>query len=235
MSRMSRPDPADVIARTLAGYTLPGHPYPGQLPDELAPWHCYVVDSGHCIVVTLPKKNGKPPRERDTVPAPVKAVLRTGWTIHNYTGYVVCDLPYDRDLGLLVDEADTEWDSPAAATEGSTTGGTTAAAWNFMQLELTAPGAAPMIGQGGLTREQALAEVQSLLDRAALSSPLFVQAAETWRRGAVDDTVHAGPFIWAIYEHPADENPTFAAMAWLDDFSQRGTGAPATWTTGGAD
>jgi hypothetical protein len=100
-----------------------------------------------------------------------------------------------------------------------------------MQLELGPGRIDPMIGKGGMSRQAAAAEVQSILDRGRELSPgMFTAVAETWRNGAKDDTLLAGPFIWCIYEHPADENPTHAAMAWIDDFSQRMSGAPATWS-----
>jgi phosphosulfolactate phosphohydrolase-like enzyme len=72
----------------------------------------------------------------------------------------------------------------------------------------------PTIGPGGLTRNQAVAEVQALLDRAAL-----ITLAEVWRRGAVDDTVYAGPFTWTVYEHPDGADPRIAALEWLEDFA----------------
>lgn len=91
-------------------------------------------------------------------------------------------------------------------------------AWNFMQLEMVPEDllVRPMIGPGGLTREQALAEVQSILDR----SPALAQVAGVWRRGAKDDTVYLGPFTWVVYSHPEGEDPRRAAMVWLEDYAQ---------------
>lgn len=88
--------------------------------------------------------------------------------------------------------------------------------WNHMQIELVPEDmlARPLIGPGGLTREQAHAEVQSLLDRA----PALATVAATWRRGAADDTVYAGPFTWTIYPYPAGDDPRRAALEWLEDF-----------------
>lgn len=98
--------------------------------------------------------------------------------------------------------------------------------WNFMQVELVSADlqARPMIGPGGLTRDQALAQVQDLLDRA----PALAGVAATWRRGAKDDTVYAGPFVWTVYEHPDGEDPRRAALVWLEDFA-------ATMRTAGVD
>ncbi|MCI2421112.1 hypothetical protein MOQ72_27080 [Saccharopolyspora sp. K220] len=106
---MTAPKPREIIARTMAGKVVPDRPYPTSLPDELAPWHCYLSDCGHSIAVAVAKRIGPHPTEDDLVPAPVKTVLRVGWTMID--GYVVCDLPYHDELGLLVDEHDEELDS----------------------------------------------------------------------------------------------------------------------------
>lgn len=102
---MTTQDPAAVIARVLAGVLVPGRPYPSPLPAELAAWHCYMVDGGHSILVALPADG--PPTEDRLVPAPVKAVLRAGWTV--MSGFIVCDLPYDPHLGLVTEEDDEEF------------------------------------------------------------------------------------------------------------------------------
>lgn len=80
----------------------------------------------------------------------------------------------------------------------------------------------PMIGPGGLTRAQAHAEVQGLLDRL----PALADTAAIWRRGAKDDTVYRGVLTWAIYEYPDGEDPRRAAIVWLEDYAQimRGAG-----------
>jgi hypothetical protein len=74
----------------------------------------------------------------------------------------------------------------------------------------------PLIGPGGLTREQAAAEIQSILD----GHPVLAEIAATWRGGATDDTVYAGPFTWTIYEHPDGEDPRRGALVWLEDYAQ---------------
>lgn len=103
-------------------------------------------------------------------------------------------------------------------------------AWNFMQIELVPADAQmrPLIGPGSLERPAALAEVQSLLDRAGALSTEIRQLAEVWRRGAKDDTVFGGMFIWTVYEHPAGEDPRKAALAWMEDFAatMRTAGVP---------
>ncbi|MFF4756644.1 hypothetical protein ACWD5R_43285 [Streptomyces sp. NPDC002514] len=53
--------PQTIVRRTLSGLLL-ARPYPGELPAELAPWHCYVKDSGHCLLVVLdPVEEGYKP------------------------------------------------------------------------------------------------------------------------------------------------------------------------------
>lgn len=93
--------------------------------------------------------------------------------------------------------------------------------WNFMLVELVPADLMikPLIGEGGLAREDAVAEVQAQLDSAAAKSPALRQIAEKWRKGAADDTVYAGHLTWTIYEHPEDEDPRVAALAWLEDFA----------------
>jgi hypothetical protein len=93
--------------------------------------------------------------------------------------------------------------------------------WNSLMLELAPDDLLihPMLGAGGMTREQALAEVQSLLDRSAPLMPAFAAAAETWRRGAKDDTVFAELFTWAVYEYDGHD-PASAAMEWIEDYAE---------------
>jgi len=78
----------------------------------------------------------------------------------------------------------------------------------------------PLIGAGGMTREAAHGEVQSILDRLAERDPYLLQVVDVWRRGAVDDTCSWGAFTWTIYGHTEGEDPRRAALKWLDDFAQ---------------
>ena len=88
--------------------------------------------------------------------------------------------------------------------------------WNHMQVEMLPDDflIRPTMGPGQLTRAQAVAEIQSVLD----GDSRLAAAAALWRAGAKDDTVHLGPFIWTVYEHDGD--PADAARAWLEDFAQ---------------
>jgi hypothetical protein len=100
--------PAALIAEHLGGYLVPGHTYPAGLPAELQPWYCYTSDGGHSIMVAIAAhyQPGADPAEF-LAPAPVRAVTRAGWQVRD--GFVVADLRYDPDLGLIADEADTEF------------------------------------------------------------------------------------------------------------------------------
>lgn len=86
-----------------------GRRYHTPLPPDLEPWYLYTTDGGHSILVTL---GG----EGEEIAAPVKSVLRQGWTITD-TGFVHCALPYDPVLGLTVADGDAEYDDgPATST-----------------------------------------------------------------------------------------------------------------------
>lgn len=89
--------------------------------------------------------------------------------------------------------------------------------WAYMQIEMVPDDALLMPTYGtepGMTRGQAHAEIQSILDRIPILAPI----ADLWRTGADDDTVHGGPFTWTIYEY--DDDPQVAALAWLGDYAQ---------------
>ncbi|WP_424936659.1 MULTISPECIES: hypothetical protein [Bacteria] len=100
--------------------------------------------------------------------------------------------------------------------------------WNFMQVEVIPDDRLirPMIGPGGLTRDQARAEVRSILARFAEIQPAVRSLVTAWEKDA-DDTVYAGPFTWTIYEA---EDPRGGAMEWLEDYADtiRKAGVPVT-------
>lgn len=72
-------------------------PYPKQLPDEISHLHCYISDSGHCILcipkVFMPRiSSGFSEYE---VPLPVRYVLEKGWEPVEGTDAICVDVPYD--------------------------------------------------------------------------------------------------------------------------------------------
>ncbi len=81
-------------------------PYPGQLPDELKPFHAYMCDGGHsilCIPNSL-RENAlasNEPLYGYEVPVPVRYVLEQPYTIE--AGYVFVDVEYDPILGVVLD------------------------------------------------------------------------------------------------------------------------------------
>ncbi|MET8205852.1 hypothetical protein ABZT51_07345 [Streptomyces sp. NPDC005373] len=113
-----RPGLAQILRRQLQldGKVIEERPYPGCLPAHLAPWHVYVPDLGHRLIVEIPSLEpgqtavptlGAGRRVGNLAFAPVRAVLRQGWQFHN--GYVQSPLHYDPELGLLTDPDDDEF------------------------------------------------------------------------------------------------------------------------------
>lgn len=96
--------------------------------------------------------------------------------------------------------------------------------WTYLQVEIVPEDRLlrPMLGPGDLTRSQAHAAVQDILDGVPGLAPVATQ----WRAGAKDDTVYAGLLIWTIIEYEADRRR--AALVWLDDLA-------ATMRSAGAD
>ncbi|ALJ19493.1 hypothetical protein [Microbacterium sp. No. 7] len=89
--------------------------------------------------------------------------------------------------------------------------------WNYLQLEIIPDDALvrPLIGPGGMSRQKAHREVAALLTRfAGIHAPAWA-LVKAWREGAKDDTVYAGPFVWAIYE---TDDPQAGAQQWIDDY-----------------
>jgi len=106
-ARPASPAPKAALGRYVAAI-IPGKSYPEPLPPDLAPWYVYTQDGGHQIAIALASfyRPGASPADF-VVPAPVRAVLRQGWTVRD--GWVVCDLPYDTDMGLITDPGGNEY------------------------------------------------------------------------------------------------------------------------------
>jgi hypothetical protein len=85
--------------------------YHTKLPPELEAFYTYTPDGGHSIECLLAEQSAEAFTTHSVrdhlVPCPVKAVLRVGYRVQR--GYVVVDLPYDPDLGLLTEPEDDEY------------------------------------------------------------------------------------------------------------------------------
>lgn len=85
------------------------HTYPQPLPADLASWYVYTEARGHCIALAAEdvyRPGGDP--WRYTTPAPVKLVLKVGWTIQD--SLIVSPVPFDMIAETVVwDEADNEY------------------------------------------------------------------------------------------------------------------------------
>jgi hypothetical protein len=93
----------------LTRFIKPFVSYHAELPEELKPYYCYSIESGHSFICLSPETFKKKKRDGYLLPVPVKMVLRNGYEIKD--GYLVCNsLPYDKDTGLEVEENDFEYE-----------------------------------------------------------------------------------------------------------------------------
>jgi hypothetical protein len=85
--------------------------YHSTLPPELEKHYIYTPDGGHsinCLLVEHASEAFATHSVREhLVPCPVRAVLRAGYSVQR--GYVVVDLLYDTDLGLMTESEDDEY------------------------------------------------------------------------------------------------------------------------------
>jgi hypothetical protein len=113
-----RPGLAQILRRQLQldGIGAEGRPYPRPLPAELVPWHVYLTDLGHCLMVQIPSLEvgqtavqtlGAGRNVSNLVFAPVKSVLRESWQFSN--GYLQSPLRYEPEFGLLTGPDDEEF------------------------------------------------------------------------------------------------------------------------------
>jgi hypothetical protein len=107
----------------LERYVVPGRHYPAPLPPALEASYCYTSDGGHSVIVVLENEYPAAAAEQDPlvpisdylVPAPVRTVLRRGYTVRNHLiecevrPLVWCRIPHSRETGLLTEEADDEF------------------------------------------------------------------------------------------------------------------------------
>lgn len=96
------------LVRQLSGaYYVADKSYYSDLPREVKPWYVYLSDCGHNIVCILARDYQEDKElTQFLIPVPVKTVLRD-YQIKN--GYVVVDLPYNSEEGLLISEEDDEF------------------------------------------------------------------------------------------------------------------------------
>lgn len=87
-----------VEAAGLTGMTV-NKPYPRKLPPDLAPFHVYVPDQGHCLIVVAAKYGTLGDPTERLIAYPVRAVLRVGYVLKD--GLLWCDMPYDSFVGAI--------------------------------------------------------------------------------------------------------------------------------------
>lgn len=95
-------------------WLIEGKRYHSKLPEALEAWYVYTRDGGHniCIVPRslIAKLNIKEKEDINVlwgymVPAPVKSVIKKGYSIKP-NGVIVCDLEYDSQYGLVTNDED---------------------------------------------------------------------------------------------------------------------------------
>ncbi len=96
-----------VVQKVCGEFYVPGKSYHSQLSSQLQEWYAYCSDGGHCIVCCL-KADYKPEGDLTDylLPVPVKSVLQD-YELHR--GYVVVDLPYSSEIGLITPREDDEF------------------------------------------------------------------------------------------------------------------------------
>lgn len=96
------------IVRLVCGeFYVEGKQYPKPLPSEIEQWYGYCSDSGHNLICCLAQDyQEEQDLTQNLIPVPVKAVLKE-YEIKD--GYVVVDLPYSSELGLLTNPEDDEF------------------------------------------------------------------------------------------------------------------------------
>ncbi len=96
----------DVVA---IDFLVDGKFYSKPLPVDLHIWYCYTSDSGHSIMCAIKSlyTPGGDDIENFLVPVSVKSVLRAGYSEQD--GFIVVDLPYDSQVGLMTPEEEYEF------------------------------------------------------------------------------------------------------------------------------
>lgn len=86
---------------------VPDRPYHSPLPADLSPWHVYVADSGHNLVVIPTSLWGTKDPDQLLIPVPVRAVLRAGHELRD--GWLVSPVTVDPGLGYVAGPDEDEW------------------------------------------------------------------------------------------------------------------------------
>jgi hypothetical protein len=89
--------------------------------------------------------------------------------------------------------------------------------WNYLQVEISDHVLHPVVGPGGMSRDESHAIIRRLLERFIEDAPFADGLVEAWDEGAQDDTVYAGPYLWAIYE---SVDSVRGAREWVDDLAR---------------
>lgn len=100
-------NPPELVKLICGEFYVPGKRYPGNLPANVEKWYAYCSDGGHCLVCVLAQdyKEGADLKNY-LVPVPVKTVMRS----HEVKGgYVVVNVPYSEEIGLMAPPEDEEF------------------------------------------------------------------------------------------------------------------------------
>lgn len=80
--------------------------YPGDMPEELKPFHYDIVREGHCLMI-IPRNYLQKALEEDDlddyeIEIPVKYVLEKGYRfVEGHENYIVGEFDYDDELGRV--------------------------------------------------------------------------------------------------------------------------------------
>ena len=86
-------------------------PYPYPLPSAIQHLHCYLLDSGHCILAVPEEFLGKADKDYSDyeIGLPVKYVLDKGWKYIAGTDSISVSVKYDSVYGAIVPEEYSEF------------------------------------------------------------------------------------------------------------------------------
>ena len=96
-------------------------------------------------------------------------------------------------------------------------------AWNWIHLDVRPVEAdiIPTYGPGGMSREEAHAQVQKKLDQRSAFERKWAEMSAVWKRGAQDDRVHSDTHTFAIFEYPTGGDFVTASQEIVQDHVTR--------------